>query len=146
MAAMSDYLENKLIDALFRGQSFTFPTTVYAALYTANPTDSSAGTEVTGGSYARVAITCSTANFAGTQSAGSTTASSGTSGTTSNNIVITFPAPTANWGTVTGVALMDASTSGNVLVYGALSTSKVVNSGDAAPTFPAAALSYQIDN
>lgn len=146
MAAMSDYLENKLIDALLRGQSFTFPTTVYIALFTANPTDSTAGTEVTGGSYARVAVTCSMANFAGTQSAGSTTASSGTNGTTSNNTVITFPTPTANWGTVTGVAVMDAATSGNVLLFGALGSSKVVNNGDVAPSFAAAALIYQIDN
>lgn len=145
MAAMSDYLENKLIDALLRGQSFTFPTTVYIALFTANPTDSTAGTEVTGGSYARVAVTCSLANFAGTQSAGSTVASTGTGGTTSNNTVITFPTPSANWGTVTGVAVMDASTSGNVLLFGALSASQVVNTGNA-PSFAAAALSYQIDN
>lgn len=146
MAAMSNYLENKLIDALLRGQTFTFPTTVYVALFTANPTDSSAGTEVTGGSYARVAVACSMANFAGTQSAGSTTESSGTSGTTSNNVALTFPAPTANWGTITGAAIMDAATSGNVLLFGALSTPKAVNSGDAAPTFPVAAISYQIDN
>ncbi len=146
MAALTDYLENRLIDWLLRGQSFTAPTTVWVGLFTANPSDSGGGTEVSGGSYARVSVTSSLANWAGTQSAGSTTASSGTSGTTSNNGTITFPAPTANWGTITGVGIFDASSGGNLLLFGALSANKTVNNGDASPTFPAAALSFQIDN
>src|SRR5690349_20255539 len=76
--ALTDYAENKLVDALLRGQSLGSPATFYVALYTTCPTDSTAGTEVSGGSYARVAVTSSLANWAGTQSAGSTTASSGT--------------------------------------------------------------------
>lgn len=146
MAAMTDYLENKLIDALLRGQAFTMPATVYVALFTATPTDAGGGTEVTGGSYARVAVASSLANWAGTQAAGSTVASSGTTGTTSNNNAITYPAPTANWGTVVAFALMDALTGGNMLIYGALNANKTVNSGDAAPQFAAGALSFQIDN
>lgn len=145
MAAMSDYLENKLIDML-RGQAFSWPATVHVALFTGTPTDSTGGTEVTGGSYARVAVTSSLANWAGTQSAGSTTASTGNTGTTSNNNAITFPAPTANWGSISGFALMDAASGGNMLIYGALNTPKTVNSGDAAPQFAAGALSFQIDN
>lgn len=143
---MTDYLENKLIDFLFRAQTFTPPAALFIALYTANPTDSSAGTEVTGGSYARVSVTSSLANWAGTQSATSTTASSGTGGTTSNNAVITFPAPTANWGVVTGIAVMDASTAGNMWFFGALTTSKTVNNGDAAPTIAISTLTLQLDN
>jgi hypothetical protein len=146
MAALSDYLENKLIDWLLRGQSFTPPATVYIGLLTTNPTDSSAGTEVSGGSYARVAVTSALANWAGTQSAGSTTASSGTGGTTSNNGAITFPSPTGNWGAITGFGIYDASTAGNLLAYAALTTGKTVNNGDAAPSFAAAALTFQIDN
>jgi len=156
MAAMSDVLENKLIDWFFRGQAIGLtgasaaagsgPTSLYVALYTVNPTDTAGGTEVTGGSYARVAITSSLANWSGTQSAASTTVSTGTTGTTSNNAAITFPAPTANWGVVTGFAIFDAVTGGNMLVWGALTTSKTVNNGDAAPSFAAAALSFQIDN
>lgn len=146
MSALSDYLENKLLDTLLRGAAFTMPATTYVALYTTNPTDSTSGTEVTGGSYARVAITSSLANWAGTQGAGTTVASTGTSGTTSNNATITFPAPTANWGVVTGMALMDASTAGNMLIYSALTTSKTINNGDAAPSFAAAAFTFQIDN
>jgi hypothetical protein len=146
MAAMSDYLENKLIDQLFRAQAFSFPATLYVALYTAAPSDTGGGTEVTGGSYARVSAAASLANFAGTQAAGSTTASTGTNGTTSNNGAITFPAPTANWGVVTHFAIYDASSAGNELFWGALTTAKTVNNGDAAPSFAAAALSIQIDS
>jgi hypothetical protein len=147
MAAMSDYLENKIVDWLLRGQTFTPPATIYVALFTTNDNDAnSSAVEVSGGSYARVAVTSSLSNWAGTQGSGTTVASSGTSGTTSNNNTITFPAPTANWGTITGVGIFDASTAGNLLFYGALSQSKTVNSGDAAPNFPAAALSVQVDN
>lgn len=140
MAAMSDYLENKLIDFLLRAQAYTAPATVYVALFTAAPSDSGGGTEVAGGSYARVAVTSSLANWAGTQSAGSTSASSGTGGATSNNGAITFPSPTANWGVVTHMGIFDASTAGNLLFHGALTTSKTINSGDAAPSYAAAAL------
>ena len=83
MAALSDYLENKVIDFLLRAQAFTAPVTTYVALLTAAPSDTGGGTEVTGGSYARVAVTSSLANWAGTQAAASTVASSGTNGTTS---------------------------------------------------------------
>lgn len=156
MSAMSDFLENKLIDFLFRAQALgitggtaaagTGPANLYVALLTAAPSDTGGGTEVTGGSYARVTVASSLANWAGTQSAGSTTASSGTGGTTSNNNAITFPAPSANWGSVTHVAIYDASSSGNLLAWSALTTPKTVNNGDPAPSFAAGALTFQIDN
>lgn len=146
MASMSDYLENKFWDWYLRGQSLTPPATVYVALFTANPSDTGGGTEVSGGSYARVAVASSLANWAGTQGAGTTSASTGTSGTTSNNGPITFPAPSANWGTVTGLGLMDASSGGNLLFYAPLTTPRAVNSTDAAPVFAAASVSLQIDN
>lgn len=156
MAAMTDFLENKIIDWLFRAQAIgitgasaaagTGPTTLYVGLFTANPSDTGGGTEVTGGSYARVAVTSSLINWAGTQAAASTTASSGTGGTTSNNAAITFPTPSANWGTVTGFGIFDASTAGNLLIYAALTTSKTVNNGDPAPSFAISALTVQIDN
>lgn len=145
MAGKSDYLENKFIDWLLRGQTFTPPVTAYIGLLTAAPSDAGGGTEVTGGSYARVAITSSLANWAGTQSAGSTTASSGTGGQTSNNAAITFPAPTANWGVVTHFGIYDASTAGNLLYWAALTVSKTINNGDAAPSFAAGALTITED-
>lgn len=143
---MSDWLENKICDFLMRAQTWTAPTGLYVALFTAAPTDAGGGTEVTGGSYARVNLAPSLANWAGTQSAGSTTASTGTGGTTSNNAAITFPAPTANWGSIVAFGVFDASTAGNLIWYGTLSVSKTVNNGDAAPSFAIGALTIQIDN
>lgn len=145
MSAMSNYLENKLIDQLFRGQAFTFPATLHFALFTSAPGETG-GTEVSGGGYARAAVTASLANFAGTQGAGTTEASSGTNGTTSNNTAITYPTPSANWGSIVGVGVFDAVTGGNLLIYSALTTPKTVNNGDPAPSFPAASFSYQVDN
>jgi hypothetical protein len=156
MAAFSDFAENKLIDWLLRGQAIgitgasaaagTGPTNTYVALLTAAPSDTGGGTEVTGGSYARVTVASSLANWAGTQAAASTAASSGSSGTTSNNNAITFPAPTANWGVVTHMAVYDAASGGNLIFYSALTVSKTINNGDAAPSFAAAALTFTIDN
>jgi hypothetical protein len=137
MSAMSDYLENKLVDFLFRGQSYSPPATLYFGLLTAAPSDSGGGTEVSGGSYARVGVAASLANFSGTQAAASTTASSGTGGRTSNNGAITFPAPTANWGVCSHFGIYDASSGGNLMFHGALTASKTVNNGDPAPSIVA---------
>lgn len=142
--AMSDYLENKLIDQLFRGQSSPTTTTLYVALLTAAPSDAGGGTEVSGSNYARVAVTSSLANWAGTQGAGTTVASSGTGGQTSNNNAITFPTPSATWGTVTHFGIYDASTGGDLLFYGQLTISKVINQADTV-TFPAGSLTITFD-
>lgn len=143
----SDYLSNNLIDFIFRGQSFTFPTTMYEALFTASPGNSGGGTEVGGGiGYARVATTGSLANWAGTQSAGSTVASTGSGGQTSNNASIPFAGPvTSAWGTVVANAEYDASSGGNLLFWAPLTdaatnliaTPKTVPSGVTPPLFPA---------
>ena len=155
MGAMTDFFENKLLDFLFRGQALgvggasaaagTGPAAVYIGLLTAAPADGTAGTEVAGGAYARVAVASSLANWSGTQGAATTTASSGTSGTTTNNAAITFPAPTAAWGTVTHVGIYDAASGGNLLLYSALGTPKTPNIGDP-PAFAVSALSYRIDD
>lgn len=121
-AALTDFAENKFVDAFLRGQTLSAPATGYIALYTVCPTDSTAGTEVTGGSYARVAIAASLTNWAGTQAAGSTVASSGTSGTSSNNIAVSFATPTASWSTVVCWGYVDALTAGNIWFYSALTT------------------------
>lgn len=150
MAMMNDYLRNKVVDWLLRAQAYTPAATMYVGLMTTNATHAvGSGTEVSGGAYARVAVVASmtSTGWAGTQSAGSTTASSGTgsSAVTSNNGTITFPAPTANWGVVTGWTTWDASTSGNMLFFGPLSVSKTINNGDAAPSFAAGALALTFD-
>lgn len=145
-AALSNYLENQIIDYLLRGQTFAAPTSVYVALATTSGSDAACGTEVTGGSYARVEVASSLANWAGTQSAGSTDASSGTGGTTSNNGAITFPAPTGDWGQVIEFCVFDDDTAGNLLWRAALAVPKTINNGDAAPSFAAGAMTLQIDN
>ena len=114
MAEMSNFLENALINATLRNTSYTSPTTTYLALYTSDPTDADTGTEVTGGSYARQAITFS----------------SPSNGVTSNSSAIEFPTATASWGTVTYVGIRDAVTSGNLLYHTALDASKAIDTGD----------------
>ena len=141
--ALTDYAENKLVDAVFRGQALGAPATFYVALFTTACSDSGAGTEVStsGTGYARAAVTSSLANWAGTQSAGSTTASSGTGGQTSNNATITIgSATTTSWGSVSHFGLFDAPTAGNMWVCQALTSAKTINAGDALPAFNAGAL------
>ena len=145
MAAFTNYAENKIADALFRAQSLGAPATWHVGLFTATPSDTGGGTEVSGGSYARVSVTAGLTAFNGTH--GTTTgASSGTGGTVTNAASWTFPSPTANWGSITHWGLFDAPSSGNLWVYGALTTGKTVNNGDAAPVFSAGSASVQIDN
>lgn len=146
-ASLNDYAENKVVDDLFRGTDYpaATPASFYVALFTTSCTDAAIGTEVTGGSYARVGVTRAQSSWNGTH--GNTTgASSGTNGTISNANAITFPAPTANWGSVTSFAVMDASTAGNPIVCTDLTTPKTINNGDAAPSFATGALTVQIDN
>lgn len=146
MSAKTNYFENLIIDHVFRAQALSLPAAWHFALFTVAPTEAGGGTEVTGGSYARVGVTRSLANFAGTQGLTTTTASTGTTGTTANNAAITYPAPTANWGTVVAIGVFDAATGGNMCFYGALSTNRTINNGDAAPLFPISSFTYQEDN
>jgi len=116
MAGFSDYLEDKVLDHVFGGTAYTAPSTLYVALYTVAPDDTGGGTEVTGGSYARQTATFTV---------------SGTSPTTATNAAsIEYPTATANYGTVTSVGILDASSGGNLLAYADLDTSKVVSTGD----------------
>lgn len=109
---LSNYLENKLLDHFLGTASYTMPSTVYLALYTSAPTDSGGGTEVTGGSYVRKAITF-------------TSASSGSASNDSNVDFTNMPACT-----VVAVGIFDASTSGNLLAYGSLTANKTLDAGD----------------
>jgi hypothetical protein len=141
--ALSDYVENNAVDLIFRAQTWTIGANMFVGLSTAACSDSSVGTEATGGSYARVSVARSLANWAGTQSAGSTTASTGTGGVTSNNIAITFPTPSASWGTVTHFFIADASTAGNLFLCQALTTSKTINISDTV-SFPIASITVTL--
>ncbi|MGB5925320.1 MAG: hypothetical protein WBH01_04420 [Dehalococcoidia bacterium] len=114
MAEFTDFMENKIIDHMLRAQAYTPPSTVYVALFTSAPSDAGGGTEVSGGAYARQAVTLDAA----------------AGGASSNSADITFPQATADWGTITHLALMDALTGGNMLMHSPLDASKTVNNGD----------------
>ena len=111
--AFTDYLENKVLDYVFSGGSFSQPGTKYLALYTVAPTDSSTGTEVTGGSYARQTVTLTTSGS-----------------DTTNSAAVEYPTATAGYGTVVAVAVLDASTGGNMLAFASLSANKTIATGD----------------
>lgn len=114
MAAMSDYLENAWLNHVFRNVALASPAAVYLALYLDDPTDADTGTEVSGGSYARQAITFS--------------APSG--GVIDNSVIITFPAATADWGLITHYGIHDALAAGNLLVHSQIATQVLVQNGD----------------
>ena len=119
MTAMGDYLENAIINHFLRNTSQATPATnVWVALYTSTTTDTGGGTEVTGGSYARQR----------TQGTGAWDAPS--NGATSNTAQILFPTATANWGTVSHVAIRGGAAGSNLLYHGPLASSKTVNNGD----------------
>jgi len=116
MAALSDYAENLLLNWLMTAGAATRPTSWYVALYTAAPSDSGGGTEVSGNGYSRQSASWDTA--------------SGTGGTTANSGSISFTAAGGSWGTVTHMGIFDASSGGNLLWHGALAASKTVADGD----------------
>lgn len=114
MSQMSNYLENALVNGTLRGTTYTAPTTVYVALYTTDPTDADTGSEVSGGSYARQAVTFGAPS----------------NGVATNSGAVTFPTATGSWGTLTHVGIRDASSAGNLLYYAPLTVSKTISSGD----------------
>lgn len=117
MAALSDYAENLVLNWLMRGEGETsHPTSWHIGLFTAAPNDAGGGTEVSGNGYSRQAVAW--------------TQATGTGGTTSNVDIETFTASGGSWGTITHIGIFDASTSGNLLWHGALTTSKTVADGD----------------
>ena len=109
---LTNYLENKLIDHFLGTTTYTKPTTVYVGLFTVTPGEAGGGTEVTGGSYARQAATFGAAS----------------SGATTNSANIDFTGMPA--ATTVAIGIFDASTSGNMLLYGALTTNKTTDAGD----------------
>jgi hypothetical protein len=106
-------LETRVLQWALTTGSPTRPTAWFVGLFTAAPGEAGGGTEVSGGSYARQAVTLSVSGNLATNAA-----------------AVEWPTATANWGTITHVAVFDASTSGNMLVYAALTTSKTISTGD----------------
>jgi len=123
MSAASNYLENKVLDHVLTATGYTAPSTRYLALFT--NTSGSAAANLEAGTLTDEVSTSGTAY--GRETVTFAAASSGSSAT---NATVTFDTATANWGTITHVAIMDAETSGNVLFYGAVTTSKTIETGD----------------
>ena len=117
MSSFSDYTENLVLTWLFTNSSATRPTAWYVGLFTAAPSDTGGGTEVTGNAYARVVT--------------GTISGSGTATTFSNAAAIEFAAASGgNWGTIGWAGVFDAATGGNLLAWAPLTTSRVINDGD----------------
>jgi len=116
MAALSDYAEKLLLDWMMTNGSATRPTAWYVALYTAAPSDSGGGTEVSGNAYARQAVTFAAASTPG--------------GTTSNTGAVSFTAAGGSWGTISHIGIFDTLTSGNLLWHGSMTASKTIADGD----------------
>lgn len=114
MSAMSDYLENEILDHILGTGAYTMPSTVYVGLSTGSFGDDNSGTELSGSNYSRVAATFSAAS----------------GGTTSNSGAIEFSAATGSWGSVSHFGIFDASTAGNLLIHGAFSVAKTIATGD----------------
>ena|SRR3990167_4020598 len=119
MSEMSDYLENALVNAVFRNTAYTSPVAVYGALYTIDPTDSGGGTELAGNGYARTVMTFTTPS----------------NGMVAANLT-TFPTATAAWNSITAMAIFDTTTGGNMLAWTPLDTFKYVGTNDVF-SFPA---------
>lgn len=117
MGAATNYLELKLLDHSLGTATYTKPTTVYLSLHTSDPGETgstSAEISTSSTAYARQSITFAAA----------------ASGSAASNATVTFSAATASWGTITHIGINDASTGGNMLYYGAVTTSKAIDTGD----------------
>lgn len=117
MSALSNAYENAVLNHLFTNTALTSPTTVYVGLFTSNPTDAGTGTEVSGGSYARVAATFAPAS----------------GGSITTNADVSFTTATADWGTISHIgvfASLSGAASTDMIVHGALDVSKEILSGD----------------
>lgn len=130
MPAFSNYLERAAMNHILaqgRAQTFTPPANLYVALFTSSGglENNTAGeqTEVSGGSYARQHLDGSANYFVAI-------APGAADGATSNFADIVWPTATGDWGNVTHVAIMDSGSSGNVLIWGALTSPKTIETGD----------------
>lgn len=142
MSKMSNYLENKLIDHIFRNITFTKPTSLYIALCTATPTDYSTGETISEvpnrNGYVRKTIECNTTNWSSATSE---------NGTSYNKTAITFASPTGTWGTITSIAILDSGTwgEGNLLFWSNIETPQAINLGKIF-SIPIENLTIQLDN
>ena len=116
MAGFTNFAEDLVLDWLLTTATATRPTAWYVALYTVAPGESGGGTEVSGTSYVKTAVSFSVTGTAPT--------------TASNSAAVEFPTAGGSWGTVVAAGIFDASTAGNLLAFADLTTRKAVSTGD----------------
>ncbi len=117
----SDFLENKILDHVLGGSDYTRPSTVYIALYTTVPTDAGGGVEVSAPSYTRKSVTNNATNWP---------AAAG--GVKTNGSDIVFATAAESWGTIVAFGIFDAVSAGNLLYWGTLTSSRLIDAGDTA--------------
>lgn len=123
----SQYWADALLNLILGATSFSAPATIYVAVYTTTPGPTGGGTEATGGGYAREGLTNNTTNWPNATGTGPMVKS--------NGVAYTWSAASGSWSSgsnMVGAALLDASTSGDLLYYGDLTVAKPVNTGDTA--------------
>lgn len=140
---LTDYVENKLIDLLFRNRAWTVPASHYWALFEVDPADAGGGTELAGGGYARVAVTADWVNYRTTQGTVANEASSGKSGRIVLATNVQFPTIT-NGKTIGAVGLFDASTSGNLLAYGRITLPAHLGGATVGPVFRQGKVAFEL--
>ena len=120
MSAASNYLENKVLDHVLKNTAYSQPSSLYVGLFT--NTSGNAATNLEAGTLTDEVSTSGTAYA---RQAATFAAASG--GTAATSATITFPTATASFGTITHVAVLDNSTGGNCLFWGAVTTSKTID-------------------
>lgn len=136
------YLANKYLDQAFRNVAYARSTNLHFALFTATPNGAGGGTEVSGGSYSRIAVTATTAaNNFNVIGGGSSPAAPGEHLYNAN--AITWARPTSSWGTVVAYGIYDASSGGNLLMYETLPAPITIDAFNR-PFFAARALEFAI--
>jgi len=133
MSDLSDALELEFGQHFTGITAMTQPAALWVALFTAAPTDAGGGTEVSGGSYARINMGVGAGNWTDVGD-----------GSFTNANVITFVTPTADWGTVTHFALYSLVTAGTLYLHSALTVTEIITSGSPV-IFPVAALTFTLD-
>lgn len=146
MTAAADYLENAIMAYIFNAAAAPSIAATYVGLYTSATDDTSGGTEVTGGSYARALVNRNTTQPHWDDPEKTIDGGTGNAiWTVDNEQAIAFPQATAAWGDVTHHAVHSASSAGNRLLRSILNTPRTINQ-NAEPSFAAGVLSYALNS
>jgi len=144
---MTNYLENALVDALFRNIPYTIPTVLYIALFRNLPGEAgNQSSEPSGNNYARVSVASSATTWSATNGRSSTNSpSTGSSAVTFNLTDIVFPPASGSWGQIKSIGILDSPTGGHMLWYGNLDVPRTIGDSDVFK-ITAGDLSIQIDD